>query len=84
MNLFRSGSQCKTKIPWEGITKKFFVVIIGVEIPDNKYGGILLSMDTIRRNEVELVYKCSVKDGFFFVVHVCVGRGWMRNLQWVN
>ena len=64
--------------------KKFLVVIIGVEISVDKHGWILLSMDTIRRNEVELVYKCSVKDGFFFVAHVCVGRGWMRNLQWVN
>ena len=84
MNLFRSGSRCETNIPWEGITKKFFVVIIGVEIPDNKYGWIPLSMDTIRGNDMELVYKFSVKDGFFFVVRFCVGRGWMRNLQRVN
>ena len=67
MNLFRSGSQCKTKIPWGGFTKKFFVVIIGVEIPDNKYGWIPLSMDTIRGNEVELVYKFSVKMASFLL-----------------
>ena len=30
---------------------KFLVVIIGVEISDDKHGGILLSMDTIRKDE---------------------------------
>ena len=57
MKLFPSGPRCESNIPPKEITKKFFVVIIGVEIPDYKYGWILLSMDTIRGNDRELVYK---------------------------
>ena len=62
----------------------FFVVIIDDEIPDNKCEWIPLSMDTIRGNDMELVNKFSVMDGFFFVVCSLVGRGWMRNSQRVN
>ena len=62
----------------------FLVVIIGDKIPDNKCEWIPLSMDTIRGNDMELVYKFSAKDGFFFVVCSFVGRGWMRNSQRVN
>ena len=80
MKLFRLKSPCETYFGTKKKLDVFFVVIIGVEIPDNKYGWIPLSMDAIRGNDMELVYKFSVKDGFFFVVRVCVGRGWMRNL----
>ena len=44
------------------------MVIIGDEILDNSANGFPSSVDTIRRNDMELVYKFSVKDGFFFVV----------------
>ena len=60
------------------------MVIIGDEILDNSANGFPSSVDTIRRNDMELVYKFSVKDGFFFVVCLSVGRGWMRNSSRVN
>ena len=55
------------------------MVIIGDEILENIANEFLSSVDTIRRNEGELVYKFSVKNGFFLVVILSVGRGWMRN-----
>ena len=44
------------------------MVIIGDEILENSANEFPSSVDTIRRNDRELVYKFSVKNGFFFVV----------------
>ena len=44
------------------------MVIIGDEILDNNANGFPPSVNTIRRNDMELVYKFSVKNGFFFAV----------------
>ena len=44
------------------------VVVIGDEILDNNANGFPPSANTIRRNDMELVYKFSVKNGFFFAV----------------
>ena len=44
------------------------MVIITVGIPKTSYDRMPLSRVTIRRNDMELVYKCSVKTGFFFAV----------------
>ena len=42
------------------------MVIIGDEILENSANEFPSSADTIRRNDRELVYKFSVKNGFFF------------------
>ena len=44
------------------------MVIIGDEIRENSVNGFPSSWNTVRRNDIELVYKFSVKNGFFFVV----------------
>ena len=48
------------------------MVIIVDEILENSANGFPPSVDTIRRNDMEWVYKFSVKDGFFF--DLSVGR----------
>ena len=42
------------------------MVIIGDEIRENSVNGFPSSWNTVRRNDIELVYKFSVKNGFFF------------------
>ena len=68
MNLFRSEFPCETGFLSKETKDNSVVVIIGVEIPVNNANGFPPSVNTVRRNVMELVYKFSVKTGFSFAV----------------
>ena len=68
MNSFRSGLPCETGFLSKETRDNSVVVIIGVEILVNNANGFPPSVNTVRRNDMELVYKFSVKTGFFFAV----------------
>ena len=68
------GPDVRPKIPWNGNITKFLVVIIGVEISDDKHGGFLLSMHTLRKDGVNWSTSVIQRVASLFGFFVNVGR----------